>query len=137
MSAFDKVMEVMFDKEYDDLVWHARSAAEALESYFENRYDGDWLFPLAFLISSVVVADGVFSKREQRFLEDVLGDSQGYFISMVVGAHDSGMGRAAEAILEAMPFEYNHHALFFVAAFATVDGRVCNEEARLIRLLLN
>ena len=135
MSAFDKVMEVVFDQEYDVLVEKARMATEALKPYLEDRYDGDWFFPMLFLVSSVVTADGVFSKAERRFLADVFGSDE--CLSMFVCEGEASFERAAEAILAYMPRPYKHHALFFVAAFASVDGRVCSEEAGLIRILLN
>ena len=136
MSAFDKVMEVVFNQEYDVLVEKARDAAEALKPYLESEYDGDWFYPLLFLVSSVIEADGVISREEKQFLLDVF-ERDAPALCLFAADLDTDTRRAAEVILTYMPRPYKHHALFFVAAFATVDGRVCNEEARLIRLLLN
>ena len=135
MSALDTVIQVVSNMEYHELVEKARRATEALKPYLESRYDGDWFFPLLFLVSSVVNADGVFSRTEKNFLEDVLGEDEG-MLSIFMPTYDAGFLRAAEEILRYMPRAYNADALFFVAAFAAVDGRTCSEEAQFIRILL-
>lgn len=139
MSAFDQVMRVVLDKDYDELVRLSRDALEALVPYFRDVDDdgGNGCYPFWYVVIGTIYADGSMSSKEMRFLQDVTNFSEHDICSFALLACLNDFDRRVEAVLTRIPRKYWHHALFLVAALAAVDGRVCSEESRLIRLLLD